>query len=81
MEGATTKEEKDERIKNAVKFLQDQITDEGTNVHDASLRFTDHLKAITDLVSCLRCHKLGLTTMNTRLLTSNDVIALSTSQV
>ncbi|KIK02230.1 hypothetical protein K443DRAFT_131951 [Laccaria amethystina LaAM-08-1] len=54
MEGATTKEEKDECIKNAVKFLQDQVTNEGTNVRDASLCFTDHLKAITDLITNIK---------------------------
>lgn len=59
MEGATTKEEKDERIKNAVKFLQDQVNDEGTNVRDASLRFADHLKEITDLVSNLPLPQAG----------------------
>lgn len=54
MDGATTKEEKDERIKDAVKFLQEQVTDEGTNVRDASLRFADNLKAITDLITNIK---------------------------
>ncbi|EDR01996.1 uncharacterized protein LACBIDRAFT_332752 [Laccaria bicolor S238N-H82] len=50
MEGATTKEEKDERIQDAVSFIKNQVHKEGTNVRDMNLHFASHMKEICDLV-------------------------------
>jgi hypothetical protein len=54
MEGATTNEEKDERIQDAVSFIKNQVNEEGTNVRDASLRFASYMKEIRDVV-CRIC--------------------------
>ena len=50
MEGADMGEEKDERMAEAFKYVKEQVADEGTSIRDASLRFVDHLKTITDMV-------------------------------
>ena len=50
MEGADTREEKDERMAEAFKFVNEQVADEGTSIRDASLRFAEHLKTIMDMV-------------------------------
>jgi len=54
MEGATMKEEKDERIHDAVSFIKNQVNEEGTNVHDASIHFASYMKEIRDVVRRLR---------------------------
>ncbi|EDR00932.1 uncharacterized protein LACBIDRAFT_333636 [Laccaria bicolor S238N-H82] len=54
MEGADTSEEKDERMAEAFKFVKEQIADEGTSIHDASLRFAEHLKTITDMITTIK---------------------------
>lgn len=50
MEGATTEEEKNERIQDAVSFIKNEVNEEGTNVRDASVRFASHMKEIRDVV-------------------------------
>ncbi|EDQ98440.1 uncharacterized protein LACBIDRAFT_335963 [Laccaria bicolor S238N-H82] len=55
MEGATTKEEKDERIQEAVSFIKNQVNEEGTNVRDANLRFASYMKEIRDLITNIKC--------------------------
>ena len=50
MEGATTEEEKNERIQDAVSFIKNEVNKEGTNVHDTSVRFASHMKEIRDIV-------------------------------
>ncbi|EDQ98706.1 uncharacterized protein LACBIDRAFT_335717 [Laccaria bicolor S238N-H82] len=54
MEGADTSEEKDERMAEAFKFVKEQIADEGTSIRDASLRFAEHLKTITDMITTIK---------------------------
>ena len=50
MEGATTKEEKDECIQDAVSFIKNQVNEEGTNVHNVSVCFVSDMKEIHDVV-------------------------------
>ena len=54
MEGATTNEEKNERIQDAVNFIKNQVSEEGTDVRDASIRFSSYMKEIRDVV-CRIC--------------------------
>lgn len=54
MQGATSKEEKDDRIQEAVSFIENQVNDEGTGVRDASVRFAAYMKEIRDVVRRLR---------------------------
>ena len=49
-EGADMGEEKDKLMAEAFRYVKEQVADEGTSIHDASLPFADHLKTIMDMV-------------------------------
>ncbi|EDR01941.1 uncharacterized protein LACBIDRAFT_332765 [Laccaria bicolor S238N-H82] len=54
MQGATTKEEKDERIQEAISFIKNQVNEEGTNVCNANLCFASYMKEIRDLITNIK---------------------------